>query len=497
MTSRAASASDASATPPGQGSAWQLPKWQSFSAIAITFITIVFSTAFTFLALPKIAEEFDVTLAAVGWVVIIESLLIAALLLPLGGLADLLGDKRVLTIGVVIFGAGTLLTGLSPSFITLILARVVMATGNALTQSVATGMVVSIFPDEERGLAMGAQTAAVAVGSASAPLLGGLGLEFFPWRTSFLLLVIPTAISFFAIRRLIPNEPLRETSENQAFDKQGSVLSALAIVCIVVTLSNPFSLAWLSPGIIGGGVISIVLLGLFIRWELQVDSPMLELRLFSDRVFRTAVALRTFGFLASATTALLLPVFLLSFREVSATAAGVIIALAAIGLGVGAQIAGRLYDRVGPRTPSLVGLALQIAVSLTFATATETSPLLILGVAAGLGGIGIALWNVPNNSAILGATPPEFLGVSGAFTNLARTFGTVSGQALAAAVVAGVMISEGFDTPLGELADTPGAGQAFNDGWRVAYLLSAAVSAALLVLATRLPGQQDQSVSAD
>lgn len=496
VTSPANTDSD-SGRPSTGATGWRLPKWRAFSAIAITFITIVFSTAFTFLALPEIADEFDVTLSTVGWVVIIESLLIAALLLPLGGLADLLGDKRVLSIGVAIFGAGTLLTGISPTFVTLILARVVMAIGNALTQSVATGMVVSIFPDEERGLAMGAQTAAVAVGSASAPLLGGLGLEFLPWRTSFLLLAIPTAISFLAIQKLILSEGLRKVPENRTFDKQGSLLSALAITCTVVTISNPFSLAWISPGIIGGGLAAVALLALFIWWELRVDHPMLELRLFANSVFRTSVALRTFGFLASATTALLLPVFLLSFREVSATAAGVVIALAAIGLGVGAQIAGRVYDRVGPRPPSLIGFALQIAVSLVFATSNDASSLFLLGAAALLGGIGVALWNVPNNSAILGATPPEFLGVSGAFTNLARTFGTVSGQALAAAVVAGVMISNGFDTPLGELAETPGAGQAFNDGWRVAYLLSAAVSAALLLLATRLPGKQDRPVSAD
>ena len=133
--------------------AWRQPKWQAFTAIAITFVTIVFATAFAFLALPRIAEDFEVTLSTVGWVVIIESLVIAALLLPLGGLADLLGDKRVLSIGVAVFGLGALFTGLSPTFAILIAARVVMAIGNALVQSVATGILVAVFPNEERGLA--------------------------------------------------------------------------------------------------------------------------------------------------------------------------------------------------------------------------------------------------------------------------------------------------------------------------------------------------------
>ena len=468
--------------------AWRQPKWQAFTAIAITFITIVFATAFAFLALPRIAEDFEVTLSTVGWVVIIESLVIAALLLPLGGLADLLGDKRVLSIGVAVFGLGALFTGLSPTFAILIAARVVMAIGNALVQSVATGILVAVFPNEERGLALGAQTTAVAVGSASAPLLGGIGLDALSWNTIFLLLAIPSALSLASVLVLIPNHQLREVNSDRTFDRWGSVLSALAVATLVVTISNPFSLAWLSAGIIGGGLAAVASLTMFIRWELRVEHPLLELRLFGERVFRTAVAIRGFGFLASSTTTLLLPVFLLSFRQISAVSAGVIIALVAVGLGVGAHYAGRLYDRIGPRIPTIIGLVLQIVVSLGFAFSTDTTPLVLIGVGSAVGGVGLALWNVTNNGAMLGATPPAFLGVGGAFTNVTRTIGSVVSQALAAAIVTGVMASRGFDIPLGELADTPGAGQAFNAGWRVAYLVAAAVSAALILVATRLPG---------
>ena len=165
-----------------------------------------------------------------------------------------------------------------------------------------------------------------------------------------------------------------------------------------------------------------------------------------------------------------------------------IIALVAAGLGVGAHYAGRLYDRIGPRIPTIIGLVLQIVVSLGFAFSTDTTPLVLIGAGSAVGGVGVALWNVTNNGAMLGATPPAFLGVGGAFTNVTRTIGSVVSQALAAAIVTGVMASRGFDIPLGELADTPGAGQAFNAGWRVAYLVAAAVSAALILVATRLPG---------
>ncbi len=463
------------------------PKWQAFSAIALIFITIVFSTAFAFLALPDIAADFDVTLSTVGWVVIIESLLIAALLLPLGGLGDVLGSKRVLSIGVFVFGIGALLTGLSPNFTALIGARIVMAFGNALTQSVATGLVFSLFPSNERGLAMGAQTSSVAVGSTSAPLLGGLGLEFLSWQTIFILLVIPAALSLVAVRMRIPDQQPHEGKRDRRFDVIGSVLSALTITALVVTISNPFSLRLTSPLILGGAALAIALFALFVRWELSTEQPLFELRLFANQGFRTSVALRTFGFLSSAPSTLLLPIYLLSFREVSAASAGVIIALLSIGMGTAGQVGGRLYDRVGARTPSLVGFTIQIVASLVFAFSDENTSLILFGAVAAIAGFGLSLWNVPNNSAMLAATPPDYLGVGGAFTNVARTLGSVIGQATATAVVAAVMASRGFDIPLGELAETVGAGAAFNDGWKVVYLLAAGFSAVLLLVASRLP----------
>ena len=472
---------------------WQTPKWRAFTAIAVTYITIVFATAFSFLALPAIAEDFDVTLRAVGWIVIIESLLVAALLLPLGGLADAIGDKRVLRIGIAIFGAGTLFAGLAPTFVTLIIARVIMALGNALVQSVGTGMVVAVFPANERGLAMGAQTSAVAIGSAGAPLLGGLGLAVLSWNTMFLLLLIPTALSFLAAHTLVPDHQLREIDPDRRFDIGGSVLSALAVAVLVVTINNPFSLDWLSPGILVGAATAVGLLAAFIRWELRTEHPMLELRLFAVSVYRTAVSLRILGFLASTVTNLLLPVYLLSFRQAGAATAGVILAGAAVGMFIAAQISGRMYDRFGPRAPTLIGLGLQVAVSLVFAFSTDTTSLFVIGVGTALSGFAMGMWNVPNNGAMLGATPPQFLGVGGAFTNVTRTLGNVLGQAMAATVVAGVMVAQGFDIPLGELDENPAAGVAFNEGWRVAYLIAAGLTVALIALATRLPGRAESN----
>jgi len=465
---------------------WATEKWRAFGAIGTSFVVIVLSTTMSFVLLPAIAEDFDVTLGAVGWVVIVESLIIAAMLLPMGGVADGLGRRRVLVAGLAVFGAGSVLTGAAPAFGLLIAARIVMSIGNAMVQSVGTGLVVASFPPGERGVALGAQTTAVAVGAAMGPLLGGFALEVTSWRSLFLFMAVPTALSVVAALAYLPND-VDVQSPAGSVDVRGGVLSALAVVALVVTISNPFGVAWLSLATLAGAVVFVGLIWWFIRWELAHASPMLQLRLFVLQTFRSAVLVRFVGFTASTLVVLLFPVYLLSVRGLTSGLVGVILSLTALGLGLSAQLSGRLYDAIGPRIPTLVGLVIQGVMMLVLLGATRgTSPWLLAGLAFAIG-VGQSMWNVPNNAAMMGSTSADSLGVVGAFTNVTRTMGNVIGQALGAAVVAGVMVADGFDIPLGDLPDVVGAADSFLGGWRVAFVIGVALLGATAVIAVGLP----------
>ena len=107
-------------------------------------------------------------------------------------------------------------------------------------------------------------------------------------------------------------------------------------------------------------------------------------------------------------------------------------------------------------------------------------------------GLGAGLWNVPNNSMILGAAPPSSLGVVAALTNLTRNVGNVFGQAIASGVVVAVMVSGGFDIPLGDIGDNPAAGGAFLDGWRLAFLLVVAYAFIALIFTYRTKPTTEQ-----
>ncbi|MGE3858270.1 MAG: MFS transporter, partial [Dehalococcoidia bacterium] len=457
----------------------------------ISFVTMVMSQSMVFVALSAIADDFGVTLRVVTWVVIAEALTISALMMPMGRLADIVGWKRIHLVGLVLFGAGAVLTAVAWSFGLLILARVVMAIGNAMGQSVGTAMVVAVFPQEERGTALGSQSSAVSIGGASGPIVGGLLLQFMPWETLFLMLVVPIGIAFVVGYLVLDDarmQPDRRT-RRPAFDWGGAVLSGLAITVLVIVINNPRAEPWLSPVILGGLFGSILLLAGFVMWELRAAAPMLEIRLFRSGVFSLAILTRLLGFMAITPTRFLMPIYLISLRGLEEGAAGGVLFLSSLGMGLSGQAAGRLSDRFGPRLFTAIGFVILIGTSLPIAFMTATSSLPVLMGLLLVNGLSIGIWNVPNNSVIMGAVPPSRLGVVGAFTNLTRNVGNVAGQAIASAIVVAVMASHGFDIPLSEIAGSPGAAEAFLDGWRASYLLVTgwAVAALLLALVTKPP----------
>ena len=452
-------------------------KWRAFAAIGVAFVTNVAAMSMVYVALPSIADDFGITLRSVSWVVIAQSLTISSLMLPMGRVADMIGRRRLHMIGLVLFGVGALAVALAPTFGLLIAARVLMSLGNAMGQSVGTAMVVAVFPPEERGKAIGAQTTAVAIGGASGPILAGLILQVLPWEAMFLLLLVPISIAFVTAWLVLDPRLVESTDAGPAdrprFDWPGAALSAATVTVLVLTLNNPLALPWLSLPIVLGVVAMVVLLILWLRWELRASEPMLDLSLFTNRVFSLAVGARFAGFMGSTFVFLLAPVYLISLRSMSAGQAAGVLFLNSAGMGIAAQVSGRLSDRLGSRGLSTIGFLLLASMALVFSTIDGSTPMLVVMPIVFTIGLSLGTWNVPNNSSIMGAVPAAQHGVVGALTNLTRNMGNVVGQAVATAVVVGVMASRGFDIPLSEIASSAAASDAFLAGWRWSFRIVA------------------------
>lgn len=497
MTSQGAAVSSAApATPEPDLNAL---KWKAFTAIAISFVTMVFSMTMVFVALSSIADDYGVTLRAVSWVVIVQSLVISGVMMPMGRVADMIGRRRVHLAGLVLFALGSACVALAPTFGLMIAARALMSLGNAMGQAVGTAMVVAVFPPDERGKALGSQTSVVAIGSAMGPIVGGFVLQVAPWQTLFWMLVPPLLLAWVAAWRWLDEDLVSRSgaadggrAARPPFDWGGAALSTLAITVLVLTVSNPLALAWTSAPMLGGAAALVVLLAVFVVWELRHSAPMLELRFFARATFSKAVTARTLGFVGSTAVAFLMPVFLISVRGLDEGLTGTVLFLTSLGLGLAANQAGRLTDRLGERPIFLTGFIVQVVSLAGTAFVDRSTPLWLVMVLLFAGGMAMGLWNVPNGSTILASVPPEHLGVVGAFMNLTRNIGNVVGQALASAIVVGVLVARGFDVPLSEIADTPGAGEAFLHGCRIAYGVVTAMTAVALALAlfTRPPARE-------
>jgi MFS family permease len=253
-------------------------KWKAFLAVALSLFTMVMSMNITILALPVIARDFAVTLREVSWIVIAFSLTVTALLLPMGRLSDLIGRKKTLVSGIGLFIVGSLVCYLAESLFMLILGRVVMGIGASMGQGVGTAIVVSVFPQHERGKAIGSHTTVVAIGSAGGPVMAGVLLQFFPWQVIFLAVAVPAVLAFFLGLLILDDARIGSfQAEDTVFDWTGACLSALLMLFFVLTLNSPFPSEndfWiLLIGIPG----TLILLRTFIFWELKTGSPLLDL----------------------------------------------------------------------------------------------------------------------------------------------------------------------------------------------------------------------------
>ena len=251
-----------------------------------------------------------------------------------------------------------------------------------------------------------------------------------------------------------------------------------------------------SPIIIAGAFTGIATLIVFVWWQLKTPNPMVDLRLFKNKVFKYSIITRYLAFMRSSATLFVLPIYLVAFRGWPEILASGVMLMMAIGMGIGAQVFGRLSDRYGVRPFMMGGFFFLVLTGIALATLNDTSNLIYIAVVVLINGLAMGAWSAPNASATMGSVSQSSYGLVSAIINLTRNLGNVSGQAVITAIIAGVMIARGFNIPLGELEDTPEAGFAFMDGWKYAYLAATGVVAlAFITSFLTKPGKNESQAT--
>ena len=405
------------------------------------------------LALPSLQEEFGVDAVLLSWVNTSFLLSSAALLLPLGRLADLRGRRRFFVLGLLVLLLSTLLSSLSPSFPLLLLFRILQGVGSAMVVSTGVALLTSAFPREERGRVLGINTAAVYLGLLTGPSLGGFLTQTLGWRSVFLFASSLSLPVFLLSLRLE-----EEGGRGRSFDLPGSLTYGAMLVLLVYGLSSLPS---------GLGVLSLlsgaVLLPLFLVLERRGEEPVLDPRLFrGNRVFVFSNLAALINYSATYAVTFLLSLYLQHPRSLSPGEAGTLLMVQPLLQTLFSPWAGRLSDRVEPQLVASAGMGLTSAGLFSLVFLGEGTPLVWVVGSLALLGLGFALFSSPNTNAVMSSVGREFYGVASATLGTMRQVGQVTSMGITALA---------FSLHLGRTRLEPAVYPLFLESLRALFLL--------------------------
>lgn len=425
-------------------------KWLVLAAVGMGIFLVTIDGTIVNVALPTLVRELNTDFATVQWVVLSYLLTLSTLLLSMGRLGDMVGKKPVYLSGFVLFTLSSLLCGLAPTVFWLIGFRVLQAIGAAMTQALGTAIVTEAFPDSERGKALGAAGTLVSIGVVLGPTLGGLLIDALSWRWIFLVNLPVGAVGLLMVTRYVPNW---QPTGRQRFDYGGAAVlfAGLLTLLLGLTLGQQWGFGdrrvWLL--LLG----ALLLIGLFIAIEARLDQPMIDLRLFRNRLFSINLITGFAAFIAVAGVFILLPFYLEGVLGYGPRQVGLLVAAVPLLLGITAPIAGSLSDRYGTRPIASIGLAVLVGGywAMSRFTAVTTLPYYLTAVLPF--GAGMGIFQSPNNSAVMGSVPRDKLGIASGLLAITRTLGQTTGIAVLGALwSARVMAYAGEAVPGGATA---------------------------------------------
>ncbi|MCC6178669.1 MAG: DHA2 family efflux MFS transporter permease subunit [Chloroflexi bacterium] len=410
-----------------------ISKWAILTLVAIgSFMTTV-DSSIVIISLPAIARSFGAPLAGtIEWVVIAYLLVIATVLLTFGRLSDMIGRKPIFAAGLAIFTLGSGFSGAAPSLSILIVARAIQGLGGALIFAPSVALITDAFPPSEHGKAIGLNAIAVALGISTGPTLGGLITEHLTWHWIFYVNLPVGVAGLIATLRILPTT----RHAPQRFDPLGAILLGLGLGATTLGLSFGSEWGWTSPQLIATVAVGIVGLVLLIIVEQRIESPTIHLALFRDRVFASAMVSLVLTFLALFAVSFLMPFYLEDLRGFSTQKSGLLLTPMSLVLGVIGPFSGALADRFGSRWLTAGGLTIACVGLVTLTQLDVNTSIVGIIWRLALTGSGIALFQTPNNRALMTAAPRSEQGEASGLLATGRVVGQSVSVAFAGAVFA-------------------------------------------------------------
>lgn len=385
--------------------------WMPLALTALSALLFTLDGSMNAIALPFIADEFDVSPAGAVWVSVGLQFMILGLALPIGSLADSLGRRRLFTIGLGVFFLGLAGSYLSPNLPTLIGARIVQGVGCALFLSTRNAIGMEGFPPDRRGMALGIIIAAVGLGAGSGPLIGGQLIDAFGWRSIYMavapLAVLTVGLSFFLLQRE-KRQPLVN------FDFAGATLAFIGLGALLVALNRTSEWGATSIGIIALAIAGLGLMAGFVWREGRAIKPVLDLTIFRSKAVVVSSSGLVIQVMGNSTTTLVLPFFLVRSLEMSSTASGALFAIAPAFMFAGGLVGGKLSGRSGVGPVMVAGMIAQVVGVALLLFVDENAGVPHIALALGIMGTGAGMYQTSAGSAQMNAVPAGHFGTASA-----------------------------------------------------------------------------------
>ncbi len=408
---------------------WGLPL---LVLIAGMFMAVL-DTSIVNVAISTIEADFGATTDEVAWIVTAFTLTLGVVVPLSAWLAERFGPARVYAAALLGFGIASALCGFAWNLDSLIGFRVLQAIPGGILPPLSMAMLYRIVPPSKIGQAMGMYGLGIVVAPAIGPTLGGYLVEYVDWRWIFFINVPVSIAATFAAMAILPKFP---ASERSKFDAVGFAAIATGFFALLLALSEGESWGWTSFPVMTLICVSIVALAIFVVWELEIDKPLLDLRVFRSWEYVNSLMIISVLSIGLFTVLFYIPVFLQAAQGLGAFEAGLVLLPQALVMAVAMPVAGRIYDRIGPRWPALVGLAICtwgtfLLHDMTPETPRHTIALVLMFRA---GGMGLAM--MPIMTAGLAAVAPSLVPSGSAFNNVVQRVSAGLGLAILAAILA-------------------------------------------------------------
>ena len=431
------------AAAPG-GAEWTPSVRWALASLSLSMLLSSLGTSIANVGFSTLAQAFNASFQDVQWIVLAYLLAITTLIVSVGRLGDIVGRRRLLLAGIVLFTVASGLSGVAPTLGLLIAARAAQGLGAAIMMALTMAFVGETVSKAETGRAMGLLGTMSAIGTALGPSLGGVMIAGAGWRAIFLVNIPLGILTFLIAYRHLPVDRAGPKTDLAGFDTIGTLLLALTL--------GAYALA-MTIGRGSFGALNIVVLlaavfgaGLFVLAQSRVASPLIRLAMFRDPVLSASLAMSALVSTVMMATLVVGPFYLSRALGLGAALVGIVVSAGPIVAALTGVPAGRIADRFGPQCVTIVGLVAIAAGSFALSLLPATlgipgyiAPLVVMTA-------GYALFQTANNTAVMADVDPDQRGVTSGMLNLSRNLGLVTGASAMGAVFALASVANDITT---------------------------------------------------